>query len=70
MCLHRFSRQHCQQFQSFCDSLDILMNKINSLNPTISIIAGDFNGKCSKWYVFDTSDNTEKERDTITSAAV
>ena len=45
------------------------MNNINSLNPVISIITGDFNGKCSKWYSFDTSDNIEKELDTITSNA-
>ena len=53
----------------FCDSFDILMNNINSLNPAISIITGDFNGKCSKWYSFDPSDNIVKELDTITSTA-
>ena len=42
------------------------MNNINSLNPSISIITRDFNGKCSKWFSFDTSDNIEKEPDTIT----
>ena len=68
-CLYRSPSQNREQFQSFCDSLDILMNNINSLNPAISIITGDFNGKCSKWYSFDTSDNIGKERDTITSTA-
>ena len=42
------------------------MNNINSLNPAILIIAGYFNGKCSKWYSFDTSDNIGKELNTIT----
>ena len=45
------------------------MDNINSLNPAISIITGDFNGKCSKWYSFDISDNIGKELDTITSTA-
>ena len=45
------------------------MNKINSLNPAISIITGDFNGKCPKWYSFNTSDNIGKELDTISSTA-
>ena len=45
------------------------MNNINSLNPVISIIAGDFNRKCSKWYSFDTSDDIGKELDTVTSTA-
>ena len=43
------------------------MNNINSFNPAISIITGDFYRKCSKWYSFDTSDNVGKELDTITS---
>ena len=43
------------------------MNNINILNQTISIITGNFNGKCSKWYSFDTSDNIGKELETITS---
>ena len=41
---------------------------INSLNPAISIIAGDFNGKHSKRY-FDTSDNIGKELHIIASTA-
>ena len=45
------------------------MNNINSLNQAISIITGDFNGQCSKWYSFDTSDNIGKELNTIASTA-
>ena len=67
-CLYRSSSQNREHFQTFSDSLEILMNKINSLNPEISIITGDFNGKCSKWYSFDTRDNIGKELDTITIA--
>ena len=33
--LYRSPSQNRKQFQSFCDSLDILMNSINSLNPAI-----------------------------------
>ena len=68
-CLYRSPIQNREQIQSFCDSLDFFMNNINSLNPAISIITGDFNGKCSKWYSFDTSHNIEKELNTITSTA-
>ena len=45
------------------------MNNINTLNLAISIITGGFNGKCSKWCSFDTSDNIGKKLDTITSTA-
>ena len=41
------------------------MNNNNSLSLTISIITGDFNGKYSKWYSFDTSNTIRKELDTI-----
>ena len=46
------------------------MNNINSLNKVliVSIIAEDFNGKSSKWYCFDISDNIGKELETIASA--
>ena len=68
-CLYRSPSQNLEQFQSFGDSLDILINNINSRNLTVLIIGGDFNGKCSKWYSFDTSENIGKEPDVITSTA-
>ena len=45
------------------------MNRTDSLNPPISIIAGDFNWKRSKLYSFDAKDNIVKELNTITSTA-
>ena len=45
------------------------MNKTDSFNPAISIIAGDFNWKRSKLYSFDAKDDIVKELDTITSTA-
>ena len=45
------------------------MNNINSFNTAISIITGDFNGKCSKWCSFNTSEYIGKELDTITLTA-
>ena len=68
-CLYRYPSQNREQIQSFCDSLDSLVNNMNSLNPAISTITGDFNGKRSKWYSFDLSDKIGKELDTITSTA-
>ena len=47
-CLYRSPSQNREQIQSFCDLLDFLINNINSLNPAISIITGDFNRKCSE----------------------
>ena len=67
-CLYRSPSQNREQFQSFCDSLNILMDNIISLNPAISIIAWDFSGNWLNRY-FDTSGNTGKELDIITSTA-
>ena len=67
-CLHRSLIQNRQQFQPFCDSLDILMNNINSFNPALSIIIRDFKGKLWKWCCFE-SENNGKELDIITSTA-
>ena len=61
-CLYRSPSQNREQFQSFYDSLDIILNNINSLKPAISITTGE-------WHSFDTSDNIGKELDTITSIA-
>ena len=41
--------------------------QIYCLNPAISIIAVDFNEKCSKWYSFETRDNIGNELNIITS---
>ena len=40
------SSQNQGHFESLCDSFGIRMNNISSINPKISIIALDFNGKC------------------------
>ena len=66
-CLYRLPSQNRERLLTFCDSLEILMGNIISLNPEISKLTRDFNGKCSKWYSFDTSDNTGKELDAVTS---
>ena len=44
------------------------MNNMNNLNPTVSVIAENFNGKWSKWYSFDSSDKIGKQLYIITPA--
>ena len=46
-CSYRSSSHNREQFQSLRDSLDILMNNINSLNS----LTADFDRKCSRWYL-------------------
>ena len=57
--------QNREQFQSFCDSFDILVTNINNLNLKIWIITADLHGNCSKWYFSDTNDNIGKKLDII-----
>ena len=58
-CLYRSPSRNREQFQSFCDSLDILMNNINSLNSAISILL--------EISMENNSDNIGRELYTITS---
>ena len=43
------SRAYIGLLAKIVNSFSPFVNNINSLNPAISIITGDFNGKCSKW---------------------
>ena len=47
-CLYRWPSQNQEQFQSFCESLIDVLSGINKLQPTCSILVGDFNANLSK----------------------
>ena len=52
-CLYRSPSQNCDQCSDFCKDCSILLNNINDQRPSCSVIVGDFNAKCSKWYPLD-----------------
>ena len=59
-CLYRSSSQNCDQFSDFSKDFSILLNNINGHRPSCSVIVGDFDAKCSKWYPLEKN-NTAGE---------
>ena len=55
--------------KNFCLKFDLLLNKINDEFPLCSVITGDFNARCSRWWKNDITNLTGEEIDTLTSSA-
>ena len=56
-CLYRSPNQSQHKFEDFCTKLDFLANNINNELLTISVITGDFNARCSKWFNKDITNS-------------
>ena len=52
-CIYRSPSQNQDEFKNFCTNFDILLNNINDELPLCSIVTGDFNARCSKWWKND-----------------
>ena len=52
-CLYRSPSQNDDQFSDFCKDFSILCNNINYHRLLCSVIVGNFNARCSKWYPLD-----------------
>ena len=49
-CIDRSPSQNQDEFKNFCTNFDILINNINDELPLCSIVTGDFNALCSRWW--------------------
>ena len=68
-CLHRSSSQTQDEFEEFCDDLNLLLFNVNDVNATLSLITSDFNAKSSRWWSLD-KDNAEGWKiNSLTSAS-
>ena len=67
-CLYRSPSQNQQEFENFCSNFDVLMDQINNELPNCSVITGDFNARCSKWWNEDITNSIGREIDTLTLA--
>ena len=65
-CLYRSPSQSHDELQRFCVNFDLLLSNINDLDPTCSIVSGDFYAKYSKWCASDKSNRAGIELDNIT----
>ena len=68
-CLYRSPSQTQHKFENFCTNLDTLMDHINNELPFCSLIIGDLNARCSKWYNNDISNSVGRKIDTLISSA-
>ena len=68
-CLYRSLNQNHEGLENFSSNLDLLLSNINDNHPTCSILMGDFNAKCSKWYNSDKNNRVGIKLDNITTRA-
>ena len=68
-CIYRSPSQNRDEFENFCLKFDLLLNKINDEFPLRSVITGDFNARCSRWWKNNITNLTGEEIDTLTSSA-
>ena len=54
---YRKPSQSAQDFTTYCEQLDHIIEKINLENPFMTILTGDYNAKHNSWYTGDTTDN-------------
>ena len=68
-CLYRSPSQSRDEFENFCIKFDILLSQINDELPICSVVTGDFNARCSRWWRNDITNFAGKEIDFLTSSA-
>ena len=68
-CIYRSPSQNCDEFDNFCLNFESVLNQINNEIPLCSVVTGDFNARCSKWWKNDITNYFGTEIDTLTSSA-
>jgi len=51
--IYRSPSQSTQEFESFLNNLQKLLNEISKGKPSLSVITGDFNARSSHWWLKD-----------------
>ena len=52
-CLYKSPSQTQNEFEEFCNDLNLLLSNVNDVNTTLSVITGDFNAKSPGWWSLD-----------------
>ena len=68
-CVYRSPSQNHDEFEDFCTKFDLLMSNKNNEFPLYSVITGDFNARCSRWWKKDITNSTGQEINSLTSSA-
>ena len=68
-CVYRSPSQNHDEFEDFCTKFYLLMSNINNEFPLCSIIIGDFNAWCSRWWKNNVTNSEGQEIDFLISSA-
>ena len=68
-CIYRSPSQNCDEFDNFCLNFESILNQINNEFPLCSVVTGEFNAGCSRWWKNDITNYFGTEIDTVTSSA-
>ena len=66
--MYRSPSQTQDEFEEFCNDLNLLLSNVNDVNVTLSVITGDFNVKLSSWWSLDKDNAEGREINSLTSA--
>ena len=68
-CIYRSPSRNQDELKNFCTDFDIALNKMNDELPLCSIVTGDFNARCSRWWKNDITNLQGQELDSLTLSA-
>ena len=68
-CIYCCPSQNQDEFKNFCTSFDILPNNINDELTLCSIVTGDFNAPCSRWWKNNITNLQGQELEPLTLSA-
>ena len=68
-CIYCSPSQSRDDFDNFCTKFDLLLSNINQEFPLCSIVTGDFNARCSRWWQNDITNSAGQEIDSLTLSA-
>ena len=65
-CIYCFPSQSHDDFDDFYTKFDLLLRNINHEFPLYSIVTGDFNARCSRWWQNGITNSARQEIDSFT----
>ena len=66
--LYRSPSQTTDEFDEFLRGFEGLIDNISQCNPYFTVITGDFNARCNKWWVNDSNNTEGVSIDNLTSS--
>ena len=65
--MYRSPNQAQDEFEEFCNDLNLLLFNVNDEYATLPVMTGDFNAKSSRWWRLDKDNAEGREINSLTS---